>query len=561
MANRYSIVIGSLLHDIGKFKLRAMKPGSGKTHMEIGAEWLKEKEKLGLDPSIKMYAQWHHKDMQYDNITKSNKTLIVSQADHLSSQSDKIEKDTDEFDYHNTPLMSIFSRITLNGNLNKEYRFYKIDKIGNTIMSPEVLSNQLANQELYQSLWKSFESEFDQLLHNGLTVENLTLLLEKFCSTIPSELQCDIDKLESYPDISLFDHMRTVAAFSDSLENFFIEDNEKEYREKNLEKEIQDGNKPYFLIVGGDFSGVQNFIYTISSSGALKTLRARSFFLELLTEHIVSEILEALSLTKVNVIYSGGGRFFLLTQNTEKAKKSIDHIVKIMNSWLFDQFNGKLYLIASYADVNSNDLFSSNISQVWSRLGEKLSKLKGQKFKEKLHSMLLPKEPKLPEHNCAICYRDDIDPDTMKKLPNETIICRFCYDLYVLGDNLTDAKYLIKTQTASDDTIQIINKDKMYSYYKIVKKIQNINKEDLKKLYVLNSWDINDYFLPITEQMLYGNYVRKVGELPESGNIAEEAGNKATASFAGLAASSRVNAIWQVKCYFLNFVKSSNIAL
>ncbi len=46
------------------------------------------------------------------------------------------------------------------------------------------------------------------------------------------------------------------------------------------------------LLVSGDFSGIQDTVYTISSKGALKSLRARSFMLELLTEHIVYEILQ-----------------------------------------------------------------------------------------------------------------------------------------------------------------------------------------------------------------------------------------------------------------------------
>ena len=42
-----------------------------------------------------------------------------------------------------------------------------------------------------------------------------------------------------------------------------------------------------FLLYSLDLSGIQDFIYTITSDGALKALRARSFYLELLTEHLV----------------------------------------------------------------------------------------------------------------------------------------------------------------------------------------------------------------------------------------------------------------------------------
>jgi hypothetical protein len=43
----------------------------------------------------------------------------------------------------------------------------------------------------------------------------------------------------------------------------------------------EDKENPY-LLVSGDLSGIQATVYSISSKGALKSLRARSFMLELL---------------------------------------------------------------------------------------------------------------------------------------------------------------------------------------------------------------------------------------------------------------------------------------
>lgn len=70
----------------------------------------------------------------------------------------------------------------------------------------------------------------------------------------------------------------------------------------------------------GEFSGIQDFIYTITSKMAMKSLRGRSFYLELFIEHIVDEILLALDLSRVNLIYSGGSQFYLLLPNIEKTK-------------------------------------------------------------------------------------------------------------------------------------------------------------------------------------------------------------------------------------------------
>lgn len=40
-----------------------------------------------------------------------------------------------------------------------------------------------------------------------------------------------------------------------------------------------------FLLYSADFSGIQKFIYTVASEKALRSLRSRSFFLELAMEH------------------------------------------------------------------------------------------------------------------------------------------------------------------------------------------------------------------------------------------------------------------------------------
>ena len=69
---------------------------------------------------------------------------------------------------------------------------------------------------------------------------------------------------------------------------------------------------PAFKLISGDISGIQNFIYTIPSKGALKSLRGRSFYLEILMEQIVDELLDALQLTRANLIYNGGGHFLYI---------------------------------------------------------------------------------------------------------------------------------------------------------------------------------------------------------------------------------------------------------
>ena len=74
------------------------------------------------------------------------------------------------------------------------------------------------------------------------------------------------------------------------------------------------------LLIGADLSGIQDFVYTISSDNALRTLRARSFYLECLMEHTAWEVIKRLELSKYNLIYSGGGGFYILSKGGRKLR-------------------------------------------------------------------------------------------------------------------------------------------------------------------------------------------------------------------------------------------------
>jgi len=86
-------------------------------------------------------------------------------------------------------------------------------------------------------------------------------------------------------------------------------------------------------LVAGDLSGIQKFIYTIASSGALKSLRARSFYLELVTEEVVQQLLAMLNLPRSSVIYAGGGNLYLLAPSGIEAQ--ISEKAEEINQWLY----------------------------------------------------------------------------------------------------------------------------------------------------------------------------------------------------------------------------------
>ena len=100
-------------------------------------------------------------------------------------------------------------------------------------------------------------------------------------------------------------------------------------------------------------SGIQNFIYTIPSKGALKSLRGRSLYLDVLLENIIDEILKACGVSRTCLIYSGGGHFYMLLPNTQQVKKVLDTYRYRLNDWFLTHYGKRLYM--DYINIHSLD--------------------------------------------------------------------------------------------------------------------------------------------------------------------------------------------------------------
>jgi len=542
---RDNLVLAALLHDIGKLVQRANDQPQKMTHQEFGALWLRERGIAEIIPSL---VERHHlikkTDPKFANLDAriSHSTLTICQADWLAA-GERPEKETSTKGEgrwkSEIPLLSIFSRIHLSSEkdiLRYSDPSYICEKI------PYPQKDVIISKDKYKECLKNFENDF-LIIKDALTVNNLIVLLEKHTSFIPSETRVVEGKIESYPDVSLFDHLKLTAAIAAAIDIYLFDNYPERYkRNELLSAEIQNMEDEKFLLIGGDLSGVQKFIYTISSKGALKTLRARSFFLEILTEHVITEFLKKVGLTRANIVYSGGGRFYILAPNTPSIKRDLQILAKKINEWLFEKFRGRLYLVTGTRSFSSKDLQSDNISNIWSDLGIELAKSKSEKFKEQLKEILKIREPKILFDNCSICHRDDIEDIELKPLHEEdpeNKACLFCRSLYNLGDELIDMRFLgvTRDETLAKKTynypIEIKSIEDGIFWYVPLKKVSNY----FDMVYVINNWDLGEYKPSNTVPLLVGNYVRKVGELPRH---ARESGLlNSTATFSELAKSSR----------------------
>jgi CRISPR-associated protein Csm1 len=133
------------------------------------------------------------------------------------------------------------------------------------------------------------------------------------------------------------------------------------------------------LLVSGDLPGIQRAIYTISSKGAAKTLRGRSFFVQLLGDAAVRRLLDALGLCEANVVYDAGGNFLLVARAGQETV--VRQVGEAVNRRLLEAFDGNLQLALACEEVEIQALFEPTaFLKAREKLGEALAIAKHRPF-------------------------------------------------------------------------------------------------------------------------------------------------------------------------------------
>lgn len=149
------------------------------------------------------------------------------------------------------------------------------------------------------------------------------------------------------------------------------------------------------LFVGGDLSGIQRFLYNISSKKAAVSLKGRSYYLRQLMENVCSDIkqaAEANGAKTTEVIYSSGGKFYLLTDNTPQIVQAVESCAKQAKQELWDKHKGQLGLNISYVAFNEHpdgtvdcqDAPRQKPGYLWKVVNAEFAHQKSQKFKNLL---------------------------------------------------------------------------------------------------------------------------------------------------------------------------------
>lgn len=455
------LALAGLIHDVGKFMLRAAvggdriwdKEAQGDfryRHAMLSAAFAEQYIPEPWRSRVKNMAGNHHRPHSRDD-------LIVSLADMLSAaeRDDGIEDENPRVQ-HPQQLLSIFSVLEADGirqsETERRYLPLRPLTVEGNVLFPRKESAQGDVWRDYSDLWRGLTPELEQLkaAHDAdpdlpSYLESLLLLMQRYLWCVPSAFY------RSLSDVSLYDHGRTAAALAAVLNRDEVDEGALTRWRSNPEA-IEEN---LALLVGGDISGVQEFIYTITARGATPTLRGRSFYLQMLTDALARYLLRRLELPVTNLIYAGGASFFLLARPGDA--KRLPGIQREISRILLQQHGGELYAALTGVPVAGKEFFNSSMRLKWDAVHEELRRKKLRRFSELDDELAALFEPigrgGNEDRQCQVCGQEhaatkpegEPDAESVRKCPS----CRAFEDL---GDDLRNARFLVLEETEPADS-------------------------------------------------------------------------------------------------------------
>jgi len=343
-------------------------------------------------------------------------------------------------DKKNSPIMSIFNKLNKN-NKNGGYHNVKIQK-GSGINYAADIADVAITEADYSYILKNLKADFETTTFEPENINTLLDIMEINLSYVPA---C----AGAAEELSFYDESRLTAAVASIIYSYLSQSNSENYKAA-LIKDVESAEytkvlfeEESFIIASCGISGIQPFIYTVSSDGALKGLRTRSFYLEIMLEHIVDELLDELDLSRANILYTGGGNAYMLLPNTDKAKESIKNVFKNVNRWLLKEYETSLFVDSSYAICSANDLLNipaktSPYADIFKSLSEQLSKEKVTRYSADEIRELNRCADGNGGRECSICGHSSNDLIENENTENGRIslICTKCKSFKDISNNL-----------------------------------------------------------------------------------------------------------------------------
>jgi CRISPR-associated protein Csm1 len=521
------VALAGLLHDIGKFAQEGMfvSPEFINNHRQLyqpyfnghfthehalyTAAFIDQIEKFL--PRQLNKAQWGLADT-FINITASHHLpttpmqWIVAMADRISSGWDreKFEEYNKAIafqDYKKTRLLPLFEGLLQDNKKQiNDYAYrYPLKEISPENIFPllkteaEPANNEKAEQE-YKHLFDEFLYAMEHLLHRDenieLWFEYFESLMLIFTSAIPAARAGNV-----VPDVSLYDHSKGTAALATALYVYHRDNNSLS------EEAIKNSKLNKFLLVSGDFYGIQDFIFSDSAEERKyrsKILRGRSFAVSLLCELAADMICREIGVPSTSILLNVAGKFTIIAPNTETARKAIAHADRHINDWLIRKTIGVNALGLSMIEVAPTDFTSGKFNKLHDRLSEAMAAKKYGKFDPfeytgVVEGFLDNFDNSLTPPICPYCGKRPSSPEAelLKADKDAKSMCAMCRDHIFLGENIVKKRRIAivsKDADIKDDGSKLL--EPIFGEYQVAFIDGGLNKL-ARENQLLKYWDIS----------------------------------------------------------------------
>ena len=428
---------GALLHDVGKVLYRSMPQDSGPS--VLGADFIardvasRNKRFAGGDGRLIAEQIRHHHPEEFDvasGFAEDSLAYITCFANSVAAGGVTTEGDDPRADAPRlgSRLQRIFN--TLNGHHD----------------------DAVIEHQGYEVIQARLLEDLSRVAVSEQGCGELLDLLEVSLSAIPATIHED-----ALNDVSLYDHSKTVAGIAVCVYEYLSQSGVTDYRQALFSEGTgADPNaKDMFLLYSCDMSGIQDFIYNISGSGALKQLRARSMYLELLLEHVVDELLQRVGLNRCNLLYTGGGHAYLLLPHTERTLAELRRFDGELREWFVEHYRTDLYVASAWVSCCADDLANRGSDKrrypsLYRRLSRGLSEAKAKRYDARTIRELNFGAHKDFDHSreCSECHRSDLHLDQDDK-------CTLCASLGLISKSLIDKDVFVVELGEDADDVHI----------------------------------------------------------------------------------------------------------
>jgi CRISPR-associated protein Csm1 len=514
------IALAAFLHDLGKFAERAKIPvnqeildANKQLYCPHRKKYVDDKgwfshvhaayTGLAMDliedylPDLKgadfaPFGSWKTKDADDSFINAAAKhhkpesflQWIIATADRVASGFDR-----EEFEEYNhgddvtstgknhytARQLTLFEQINKSGLAEKDFRYrYPLKPLSPDSIFPVEAGGYEGNddkaaQKEYLDLWQGFVGALKQMPKShrnnwSLWLDHFETLWGVYTHAIPAATSFNIR-----PDVSLYDHSRVAAALATALWRYHHERGETG---KNVAEALKDQQQSWqdkkFLLIQGDFFGIQDFIFASggeTNKRAAKLLRGRSFYVSLLSECAALKVLDALNLPATSQVINAAGKFMIVAPNTDQTRLALQQVRQELDSWFLKHSWGQAGVGLAWTEASCNDFRrtdnrevgatptsrlkrTSPYQQLIKKLFEQLEIIKNQRFnlcgnssapivfKDFLDSF---------DNDKGVCKIDGRSPAT-EQIDNDTPISALAYDQIKTGEWLTRRERILITR-------------------------------------------------------------------------------------------------------------------